>query len=221
MSNCKHLFKTSVGKKFLVGITGIAISGFAVLHMSGNLFLLVGPEAYNHYAYALNSNPLLPVAEIGLLLCFLVHIGLAINLTLANRAANPSGYIKTPGYCEKGATFASRTMIYTGLLMLVFLILHLITFKYGPNYPTTENNVEIRDLYRLVAEKFQNPLYVAWYLFALFILGLHLSHGLAAVFQTLGFAGVRTPAIRKSAMIFAWVLVLGFMSQPIVLFLRR
>jgi succinate dehydrogenase / fumarate reductase cytochrome b subunit len=221
MKNLRYLFTTSVGKKTLVGLTGLALSGFVLMHMAGNLLLFVGADAYNGYSHALITNPLLPLAEIGLVVFFLVHVFLAISISLSNRRAHPSHYQVTAPRCQKGASFASKSMIYTGLLVLVFTVLHLITFKYGAFYAVTTKGVEMRDLYRLVIEKFQEPGYVAWYVFALIILGIHLSHGFAACFQSLGIASVRNRRLQMAGQAFAWVVAVGFMSQPLYLFFRR
>lgn len=188
------------------------------MHMAGNLLLLVGPEPYNKYSHALITNPLLPAAELGLVLIFLVHMGVALSLAVSNRTAKgvssvgcpPSGALKT-------SSFAVKTMAYSGLLVLVFLILHLITFKYGTHYTATYGGVEMRDLHRLVVEKFQEPLYFGWYLFSLVVLGLHLSHGFAGLFQSLGLASVRNGTVKKAGWAFALLISAGFIIQPIYL----
>jgi succinate dehydrogenase / fumarate reductase cytochrome b subunit len=185
--------------------------------MSGNLLLFVGPEAYNKYSHALISNPLIYAAEAGLVLFFLLHAGLAISLTLKNRAARPEGYAGSASG-EKATGFAAKTMILSGLVLLTFTVLHLITFKYGPHYSVNYNGVEMRDIYRLVAEKFKDPLYVGWYLFSLLVLGMHLSHGFKASFQSLGLVAANNPTLCKIGWAFAAVVTLGFMSQPIYLY---
>lgn len=207
--------RSTVGRKTLVALSGLGLSGFTLMHMSGNLLLLVGAEPYNKYSHSLISNPLIYFAEVGLVVLFLLHFGLAIRLTLQNRCARPEGYRESQR--EKGTTFAARTMIYSGLLLLVFLVLHLITFKFGEHYSVTYQGVEMRDLHRLVVEKFQSPLYVGWYLFSLVVLGLHLSHGLAASLQSLGLASSVNCKVRKLGYLVAGIIMVGFMVQPIVL----
>ncbi|MEN9723748.1 MAG: hypothetical protein RJB38_1734, partial [Pseudomonadota bacterium] len=179
----KAYLGSSIGKKKLVGLTGLAISFFTLAHMAGNLLLFVGPDAYNLYSHKLVSNPAIYVAEAGLVAFFLIHIGLTIQLTMANRAARPVGYAHS-GMGVKKTSFAAKTAILSGLLLLSFVVLHLITFKYGPVYTTMVDGVEMRDIYTLVVEKFQQPGYVAWYFLSLVILGLHLSHGVKASFQS-------------------------------------
>lgn len=213
---CTYL-KTSIGKKVVVGFTGLGLSLFVLMHMAGNMLILVGAETYNRYSYKMITNPLLYPAEIGLVVIFLVHVGLAIKLALENRASKQSCYHATPG-AQKRATFASRSMILTGLLTLVFVVLHLWTFKYGPHYTTTLDGHEARDLYRLIVEKFKQPLYVGGYLFALVVLGLHLSHGVSGLFQSLGIRSSLYPCLRKTAIGFACIVALGFISQPLYIF---
>jgi succinate dehydrogenase / fumarate reductase cytochrome b subunit len=210
----KRFVSTTVGNKLIVGITGLGISLFVLIHMAGNCFLLVSPQAYNEYSYHLVSNPLLPVAEIGLLLCFLLHIFFTLRLARANARARPIGNYQVPAGPKSGS-FAVRTMALSGLLLLAFLILHLITFKWGAYYAVQYNGVEMRDLYRLVSEKFHEPGYVAWYVLCLCLLGMHLSHGFAATFQSLGIARVRNCSLRLVGWVFAAVVALGFISQPL------
>lgn len=216
MVSVKYLFKSSVGKKQLVGLTGLAISAFVVSHVAGNLLLLVGPEAYNRYSHALVTNPLIYVAEIGLLLAFMMHVGLTINLAISNAKARGPKPIRPPNG-SKRTSWAVRTMILSGLMLLAFLILHLITFKYGTYYETQYGGVVMRDLYRLALEKFKSPLYTTWYIVCLCILGLHLSHGLASTFQSLGLASVRTPLLRKIGWALAILISVGFIVQPLYL----
>jgi succinate dehydrogenase / fumarate reductase cytochrome b subunit len=161
------------------------------------------------------NNPLIYVAEAGLLLMFLVHVALATQLALENRraAAADGGCLKSRG--EKSPRFGSRSMILTGLLTFVFVVLHLITFKFGTHYEVTYDGVVVRDLHRLVLEKFNQPIYTAWYLFALVVLGVHLSHGVSSFFQTLGLGSVRNKNLKKIGYAFAVLVAGGFISQPI------
>lgn len=220
MTSDSGFASSSIGKKYLMGITGLGLSVFVLIHMLGNCLIFLGSDAYNTYSHAIiSSKALLYGAEAGLILFFLVHIFLAISLTRANRAARPERYALTT-HGKKGVSLASRTMIHHGMVILVFTILHLITFKYGPYYETTVNDVVMRDLFRLMAEVFQNPGYVAWYVVALFFLGFHLSHGVQSSLQSLGLNHPRyTPMVKKVGAIFAWGVAIGFISQPLYLFL--
>lgn len=189
-----------------------------MVHMMGNLLLFVGADAYNKYAYVLTSNPLLYVAEAGLVLTLLMHIWQGFALTFQNRSARPTKYAMTPSG-DKAPRFQSRFMAFHGTLILVFVILHLITFKYGPHYTTTVNGVEMRDLYKLVVEVFQSPGYMAWYAVCLIGVGLHLSHGFYSAFATLGVFHPRVaPGLSKLGYLYALVVAAGFMAPPIFVF---
>ncbi len=214
----KNFLASSVGQKFLVALTGLGLSGFVLMHMSGNMLLLVGAEAYNKYAHAMITNPLIIPAEIGLVVMFLLHMSVALKINWDNRAARGTGPGRRPSNSDKDARFASRYMVLTGVLTFVFLVLHLISFKYGTYYETELHGEKVRDLYRLVAEEFHKPLFVAWYVFAMLILFAHLAHGFSAVFQTLGLASVRNCTVKKLGWTFAAVVAGGFISQPLYFF---
>lgn len=215
MASLKLFLKSSVGRKFLVAITGLGLSGFVLTHMAGNMLMFVGPEAYNTYGHKLTSNPLIYIAEAGLLVMFIVHMGLALKLALENKQARNKAPSQQPSNCEKSARFGSRFMALTGILVLAFVVLHLITFKYGPYYPVTYNGVEMRDLHRLIVEKFKSPVYSGWYLFSMAVLFVHLAHGFSAAFQSLGLFSVRNCLIKKLGWLFAFLVAGGFFIQPI------
>jgi succinate dehydrogenase / fumarate reductase cytochrome b subunit len=217
MQKFKAWLGSSVGKKQVVGLTGLGIAFFALMHMAGNLMMLISPQAYNLYGHATTHNPVFPLLEALLLAAFLFHIVLAIQLALRNRAARPQGYV-SHGSGPKRSTFAARSMILTGLLVLCFLVLHILTFKYGPYYSVVYDGVEVRDLYRLVSEKFHEPIYVVWYLFSLVVLGLHLSHGFSSLFQSMGLGSARNPVLRQISWAFAIVVSGGFIIQPLWFF---
>lgn len=217
---CSHLCST-VFKKQIVALTGLGLSGFVLAHMSGNLLMFLGPEAYNTYGHKLVTNPLIYPAEIALVVMFVVHIFLAASLTRQNRLAKPQTAGALRSGSEKMARFGSQSMILTGAVVFVFTVLHLITFKWGTYYEATYQGVVMRDLHRLVVEKFQEPLYVGWYLFSLALLGVHLSHGFSATFQSLGIGSVRWPCLKKLGWAFGLLIALGFMSQPIYVVLTK
>lgn len=180
-----HYFRSSIGRKHLVAITGLLLCGFLVGHLSGNFLLLVGPDAFNLYAHKLISlGALLWVIEGGLALTFLVHLGLAMKLTFENKKAG--GKYQMKKRTGRGITFMSWSMPYTGLVLLVFLILHLMNLKFGTNYPTEVDGVQMRDLYRTTLEYFQNPVNVVWYVVAMICAALHTAHGFGSAFQSLG-----------------------------------
>lgn len=215
----KDLLTSSLGKKYFMGISGLVWSGFLLVHMAGNLLLLVSADLYNSYAHAIVSNkPLLYATESVLLGTFLIHFMLAIRLTVENRKARPSRYHSSPSRA-KGSSLAVRTAILSGMTLAIFFVLHLLTFKYGPYYETTVNGVVMRDLHKLVVETFANPLQVGWYVLALLFLGMHLSHGFAAVFQSLGAMDDRTRCWQKFLGYgVAGLVSFGFIIQPICLY---
>lgn len=213
------LWSTSVGRKYLVSVTGLLFSGFVLGHMAGNLLLFAGPEMYNKYSYALTSNPLLYAVEVVLLAIFVTHFGLALSLAVKNRKARPVRPDSHPPIGNaKRAPLASRTMVYSGLLTLAFVVLHLWTFKYGTHYEVTYGTVTMRDIYRLVAEKFREPLYVGWYVLCMALLAGHLSHGLGATLQSLGFTGIREGRVQSASRAIAWIICAGFAAQPLFFF---
>jgi succinate dehydrogenase / fumarate reductase cytochrome b subunit len=182
-----HYFRSSIGRKHLVAVTGLLLCGFLVGHLTGNFLLLVGPDAFNLYGHKLASlGSLLYLIEAGLTLIFLVHLGLAIKLTIENKQARGEQKYAMKRRTGRGTTIMSATMPLTGLVLLVFIILHLLNLKFGPNYTTTVDGVEMRDLYRVTMEYFQDPAHVAWYVFSMVCAALHTSHGFASAFQSLG-----------------------------------
>lgn len=202
-----------------MSLTGLVWLGFVLTHMLGNLLIFVGADAYNAYSHALVSNPFLILAEALLAVTLLVHIYTGIKVTLENKGARSKKYAM-PSNGEKAARFQSKFMIFHGSILLVFIILHLITFKYGQHYTTTVRGVEMRDIHRLVIEVFQNPIYVAWYCVALVSLGLHLSHGFFSSLATAGIYGPKyAPMISKFGYVYAVLVSLGFISQPVYVYL--
>jgi succinate dehydrogenase / fumarate reductase cytochrome b subunit len=183
---------------------------------------LVDAKAYNLYGHALVSNPLLYVAEAGLVAFFSYHALMALWLAIKNRGARSSRYAVLPNG-PKRTTWTQRSLQAQGILILTFVVLHLVTFKYGAHYTITYGETEVRDLHKLVIETFQQPIYVAWYLLALFLLGLHLSHGVGSTFQTLGLNHPRyNPIIKVGSVLYAIIVSAGFISQPLyVYFLYR
>lgn len=210
---------STVGKKYLMGITGLIWAGFVLAHMSGNLLIFISNDAYNSYGHSLTSGNIIYLAESVLILALIAHVGAAMSLTHANKVAKGQTYAVAAGG-KKKVSLASRTMAVQGSLILVFIILHLITFKYGTYYSTTVSGVEMRDLARLMFEVFQQPGYVIWYFVCLILLGFHLSHGVGSTFQSLGLMeGTYRNLWKKLSCIYAIVVALGFISQPLYIFL--
>lgn len=214
-------FSSTVGRKQIVGICGLGLSLFILTHMLGNLLVFLGPQAYNEYGHALTSNKLIYIAEAGLLALIFGHIIYAVILTIRNRKARPQKYAVTPAG-EKKTNFAAKTMAYQGVVILVFIVHHLITFKFGDEYEVEYGGVVVRDLYRLMAEVFSQPLYVVWYIFALIILWTHVGHGFSSSFKSLGFNHPKyTPKIDKAGCAYAAIVCLGFIAQPLYMFMKN
>ncbi len=212
--------KSTVGRKYIMGLTGLVWMGFVLVHMAGNMLIFVSSDLYNSYGHALVSNKIILYgAEAVLILSLIVHVTMAILLTRQNRAARGIRYaVDTRG--PKSSTWASRYMAVQGSALLAFIILHLITFKYGSHYEATVNGVVMRDLHKLIIEVFNKPEYVTGYMVALVLMMFHLSHGASSVFQSFGILERKMQAgIKKAAWVYAAVVAGGFLSQPIYVFL--
>ncbi len=190
-----NYFSSSTGKKFLMGFSGLILVAFIVGHLLGNLQIFLGPEALNRYsAFLKGAGELLWVARIGLLVMAAVHVWTAVSLTLANRAARPVGYAEKT-YIK--ASYASRTMHVSGLIVLAYLVYHLLHFTFlrvHPQYGHFTDALGRPDVYRMVVSSFQQPGIALAYIAANLLLGMHLSHGLYSMGQSLGFVGPRTRA---------------------------
>jgi len=209
MSSRIRVFATSVGTKLLIGFTGLALFLYLITHIAGNALFLFGPTTFNQYAHTLMSNPLIPVIEIGLLLIFLVHVYKTVTMYLGNQQARPVAYArkKSPGRPSR-KTFASSTMIFSGLWLLIFIVIHVRTFKYGPEYEAAGG---IRDLYRVEMENFRSPLTVVFYVLSMLVVGSHLWHGASSSLQSLGFDHPRwTPRVLATTKVLAAVIAGGF-----------
>lgn len=183
-----HYFSSSIGRKQLVAVTGLLLCGFLVSHLIGNFLLLLGPEAFNMYAYKLISmGGILYIAEAILGIVFLVHLYLAIRLNIENLSARGGAkryaLKKNTG---RGSTIMSLTMPYTGIVLLIFIIIHINALKLGTYYEVMVGEVTMRDMYRTTVEYFQSIWVVVWYIFAMTCAGLHTAHGFASAFQSMG-----------------------------------
>ncbi|MDP1572423.1 MAG: succinate dehydrogenase cytochrome b subunit [Vicinamibacterales bacterium] len=220
-SQLVHALSSSVGSKILIALTGLGLAVFLVTHLAGNILFLFGPETFNTYSHTLLSNPLVYVAEAGLLVIFLLHVVKTLVLFFGAQQARPQGYharrwakTKSP---RSRKSVASTTMIVTGLFTLLFLVTHLGTFKFGTYY---ESATGMRDLYRLQLEIFSHPGYVAFYMIAMALIFLHLWHGLTSAAQSLGVDHPQwTPRILAAGRVLAVVLAGGFFLLPLYTFL--
>jgi succinate dehydrogenase / fumarate reductase cytochrome b subunit len=202
---------SSIGKKLMMAITGLSFCGFLTAHLAGNLTIYGGEESFNSYAAHLHSlGPLVTVAEFGLLLFGLIHVITGLTLFLGNLKARPVRYAvnKSAG----GRTLGSATMPYTGVILLVFVVFHLMNFHFVDKTDTT--------IFNIVATAFSSPLYVMGYIAAMVIAAIHVSHGFWSAFQTVGANHPKyMPSIRMISIAFAVVVGVGFGFLPIYIFL--
>lgn len=216
---------SSVGKKVLMALTGLIMILFLIEHLAGNLLLYgENPDPFNEYSHFLISfGSILYVAELGLVALFLVHVVAAVSVWLGKRRARPDNYalVRSAGPPSR-KTIYSTTMIYTGIVLFVFLVIHLKTFKYGPHYTTTVDGVEMRDLHKLVIEVFRQPGYVIGYVAVMILMGFHLRHAFWSAFQSLGVNHPRySPLIYGLGIIIAVLLTVGFLGIPIWIYFRE
>lgn len=226
MSESRNRGWSSIGKKLLNGATGILLLLFIVAHLAGNLTIFFGQNALNAYAATTHAlGPILIAIELALGAVFLIHAVSALIVWADKRRARKHRNQRVAG---KGGpsrmTLASRSMIVTGLVLLVFLVIHLYQFRFGPGpeqgYVATLRGRPVWDLWRIVVETFKQPIWVAFYMAVMLLLGLHLRHGFWSAFQSVGALGPGLRPIAFSAgLIFALVIALGFFAMPIYLYL--
>ncbi len=213
------LYSTAVGKKYVMGITGIGMMGFVLFHMIGNLKMYMGAEALNHYAEFLKVllYPLAPKGWVlwglrgGLITMLLLHLHAAYSLTMLNRHARPVKYQSKRDY--QIASFASRTMRWSGIIILAFIVWHLLDLTFGVANTSEFTKVEVYDN---VVNSFSRTPVALFYVVANILLGIHLFHGAWSIFQSLGWNNPRFNTWRRAfATGFAAVVVLGNVSFPI------
>ncbi len=203
----KCTVKSSVGKKLLMSITGLCFCGFLAGHLGGNLTIYGGKEMFLSYAEHLHSlGVFLRFAEWGLLTFALIHVVTGLTLFYQNYKARPVRYkVNKRG---GGRTLGSATMPYTGVLLLLFVIMHLSNFHFVDKTNTT--------IYAIVSRAFDNPLYVVIYTAAMVVAGIHVSHGFWSAFQTLGANHPKyMPLIQTLSLVFAVIVTIGFGALPI------
>jgi succinate dehydrogenase / fumarate reductase cytochrome b subunit len=202
---------SSVGTKIVIGLTGLALFLYLIVHIAGNAVVFFGPAVFNHYAYTLEGNPLLPIVEIGLLAILLTHVYRTVRMFLANRQARPVPYaVRRRAGRPSRKSFASSTMIVSGLWLLLFIVVHVRAFRYGTEYPWPGGG---RDLYRLERENLSNPWIVAFYVLSMLVVGAHLWHGVASGVQSLGGDHpVWTPRVLLAGKVIAVLIAGGFIA---------
>ncbi|MEO6569223.1 MAG: succinate dehydrogenase cytochrome b subunit [Opitutaceae bacterium] len=213
-------YQSSIGKKWVVALTGLVLIGYVIGHLVGNLQIFGSPEKINSYASFLHSlGALLWVVRVGLLVCFVLHIVTTIKLVVENRAARPERYVRK---ATVQARLAARTMALSGLLVLSFVVYHLLHFTVRSTdarfRPIADGGL-LRgefDVHTMVILSFQHPLVSGVYLLSVFLLCLHLSHGFSSLLQTFGLnsKGLMA-AITRWGTVLAWVIFAGYASIPV------
>ncbi|MGI8482290.1 MAG: succinate dehydrogenase cytochrome b subunit [Chthoniobacterales bacterium] len=214
--------RSSIGRKIIIAVTGLILIVFVVGHLLGNLQIFLGPDWVNGYAEHLRSlGPVLWMVRIILLFTVVVHIYFTIRLALENRRARPTGYAKKE---HVKASFASRYMALSGLVVLAFIIFHLAHFTVrvaDPRFALLKADPLNRyDVYSMMVYGFQNVVVSAFYVVALFLLTLHLTHGASSFLQSLGLNDKKlTGRLALIGRIFAWAIFVGYASIPIAILL--
>jgi len=213
-------YRSSIGKKMIVAITGVILLLFVIGHLLGNLQIFLGPRWINDYAQHLRDlGVLLWVVRVVLLVSVALHIYFTILLAIENRRARPHGYVKRE---HIKASFASRHMVISGLIVLVFIIYHLAHFSVR----TTDRRFALLkadplghyDVYSMMVYGFQNVYVSAFYVIGLFLLTLHLTHGSSSFFQSLGLNDKKlAPRLATGGRVFAWLLFVGYTSIPVAI----
>jgi succinate dehydrogenase / fumarate reductase cytochrome b subunit len=230
MNIIANLFKSSVGKKYVMAVTGCALFLFVIGHLAGNLQIFLGPDAINRYGYFLQSNPeLIWPARLTLLLMVGLHIWSATKLSLENKAARPVGYAV---YQPVGSSYASRTMLVGGGAVFVFIIYHLLHYTAQVQYLNFTGQdfaafmeqlpgqvpAERHDVFKMMVVGFSNPLVSGFYVLGLALLSLHLSHGASSMFQSLGWKNeTYRPFFDRAAQVVAVLIFLGYTSIPMAI----
>jgi succinate dehydrogenase / fumarate reductase cytochrome b subunit len=210
-SRAARFWNAVSGKKAVMAITGAAMFGFILIHMLGNLQVFAGRETFNHYAALLRVEPaLLWAFRLGLIAMAVLHIWASVKLAALNKlSARPVGYVRKKNI---GSTYASRTMYWSGPIILAFLIYHLMQFTWGVGGTPFEEG----DAYNNLVRGFQVIPIALAYIVAMGLLMLHLYHGIWSMFQSLGCNHPRyTPMLRRAAQVISIALFLGFSSIPL------
>ena len=217
MSFILNFYKSSIGKKWVVALTGLVLIGYVLGHLAGNLQIFLAPKYINQYATFLHSlGAALYVIRAFLLVCFVMHVLTTILLAKQNRAARPQKYEVT---ASRQSSLATRTMVMSGGTLIFFLIYHLLQFtmRQTPDIKALELQMNGEyDCYNMVILSFRNPFIAGAYILGLFSLCMHLSHGFQSFVQTLGLTSRKWVCVLEiGSRAFAWVIFLGYISIPV------
>jgi len=221
MNLISRTWGSSLGKKYIMAISGCALFGFVIGHLLGNLQIFLGPEALNRYGHFLQSTPeLIWPARIGLIVLAVLHIASAATLTAQNRAARPVSYAH---YEVVAASYASRTMMMSGLIVFAFVVYHLLHFTIqvpginftGHDFRVLQDAKQRHDIYAMMILGYKQPLVSLFYVIGIGLLCLHLSHGVSSMFQSMGWKNKAYGAfLDKFAIAAAVAIFLGYISIP-------
>jgi succinate dehydrogenase / fumarate reductase cytochrome b subunit len=210
-----RLLNSSIGRKVVMALTGLALCGFLVAHLAGNLKLYNGRTAFDDYAHWLHDQEFLPLAEAGLLILFVLHIYLAFATTFENRQARQQAYAVKQTKRHDGVLYTWNWMFISGAVVLGFLILHIIDMKLGLR-PDVKYGDEA-EAFRNTIAVLSSPLSRIAYMIGTIFLGFHLAHGFSSAFQTLGLTHPKyTPLIKLTGILFAIAIAAGFFSLPLI-----
>lgn len=224
-----RIWNSSLGKKYIMALTGVALFAFVIGHLIGNLQVFGPPEAINAYAHFLQSKPLMVWgARLGLLVVVGLHIGSAVTLSAMNKEARPVGYAGASAY---GSSAASRYMLVSGLVIAAFIVYHLAHFTARLPFingvgdftklTTNLNGETVPDVYAMMVLGFQVWWVVLFYMIAQALLFLHLGHGLASMFQSLGFRNhVWWPRVQAFAKVASLAIFIGYTIIPVGIYLN-
>ena len=215
MNRALRFYRAAIGKKIVMGVTGLIGIGFVIGHMAGNLLVFRGPEAINAYAHFLASTgELLWIVRLVLIASVILHVVAAYQLTMQNRAARPEGYVKRE---PQVTTWAARTMRWGGALILIFIVLHIMHFT-NPGW-RPQGGFEKADVYTNIVTSFRIWWITLFYVTVMLALGLHLYHGAWASVRSIGAAQPKErPLHRTVALAIAVIVWLGFTAVPVAVF---
>lgn len=228
MSWFSNFLTSSIGKKLVMSLTGLFLIVFLLVHLTGNLQLLLndGGRQFNLYAKFMTTNPIIKITSYGLYAFILIHAIQGILLWLKNRAAKGSGYAVNNTKATNTVAGFAKNMGWLGIIIFVFLLIHLYQFwlqmKLGNLPMATYDGVEVKDLYAPVTHAFTNIGFVIFYVLSMVVIAFHLWHGFQSSFQTLGLNHKKyTPLIQFLGKAYSVLIPLGFALIPILFFLRN
>jgi succinate dehydrogenase / fumarate reductase cytochrome b subunit len=226
MNIVSNIFSSSLGKKYIMAVTGFVMFLFVLGHLAGNLQIFLGAEAINRYGHFLQSNPeIIWPARIVLLLMLVLHIWAAVKLSAENKAARPIPY---GSWQPVGSTYASRTMLMSGIIVFVFIVYHLLHFTVqwqyingtGKNFLDFVDPEKRHDIFKMMVLGFSKPWVSAFYILGMALLSIHLSHGASSMFQSIGWKSpVYGPFLDKASRWLALAIFLGYASIPVAILL--